>query len=230
MATSEKVLIIEDEPDIRDLLRDTLKDEGYEVIVANDGVVGLLEARKHLPNLVLLDQRLPGMPGAEVCRELRQDRRTQGIPIIFLTGKTEKTDVVVGLGIGADDYVTKPFDRSELLARIGAVLRRARAAKGEEKAALAVGDLKLDSAKLEVDSPEGPVVLSVVEFRILWALAEQPGVVLSRDQILDRVNRGETAVVDRTVDVHINSIRKKLGKHSAVVETVRGAGYRFKDA
>jgi DNA-binding response OmpR family regulator len=231
MPHRDRILVIEDEGQIRNLVQEVLETEGFEVVVAPDGRAGLEEARRKHPALILLDQTLPYLDGVEVCRELKQEKATRSTPIIFVTGKREKVDVVVGLGVGADDYVTKPFDVKELVARVRAVRRRARLSQSEkDRSVVCAGPLSLDSERLEVAVDGTKVSLSVVEFRILWALAQSPGVILSRDQILDKINHGDVVVSDRTVDVHINSIRKKLKAFASWVETVRGAGYRVRAA
>lgn len=230
MGSRDKILFIDDDPLVCKLVQDVLERDGFEVIVAPDGRTGMEEARRRRPSLVLLDMTLPDMSGIDICAELKQEPATKGTPVIFVTGKTEKVDVVVGLGVGADDYVTKPFDVTELKARIRAVLRRSRAAaSGSTKAQIALGSITLDSGRMEAIVAGSKIAFSVAEFRILWALAEAAGVILTRDQILDRMNHGNAVVSDRTIDVHINSIRKKLGPFAKCVETIRGVGYRLRE-
>lgn len=228
MSDEGLILVIDDETAIRDLLKDILEEEGFRVMSAADGKAGIEEARRHQPSLVLLDLKLPHVDGYEVCRILRAEPGTQKIPIIFLTGKGDKVDVVVGLGVGGDDYITKPFDLKELVARVKAALRRSGWGRDpSEKTRLTVGPLTLDAARLEASVDGKDIHFTVAEFRILWALSERPGVILSRDQILDKVTKGDMAASDRAVDVHINAIRKKLGSAANVVQTVRGLGYRI---
>jgi DNA-binding response OmpR family regulator len=224
-----RILILEDEPDIRELLEYALRREGFDVTSVGDGNSGLASARRLVPDLILLDLMLPGMDGLEVCRRLRAEPATAGTALIMVTAKGEEPDVVLGLGLGADDYVAKPFKPSELVARVRAVRRRTRDSAGrvdDQKVVLA-GPLRIDPArhKATLDGVELP--LTATEFRILHYLACRPGRVFTRDQILSASVGPNVVVLERNIDVHIRSIRRKLGGQRDLVETVRSIGYRF---
>lgn len=223
------VLVIDDEKDLVDLLRDNLEKEHFDVICAGDGASGLEIAREHLPDLVVLDLMMPGMDGLEVCRRLRGDPRTAHIPLVMLTARTTEADRVVGLEMGADDYVVKPFSVRELVARIRAVMRRV-TRQAETVRVIRIGSVVIDTDRHEVTSAGQPVQLTAAEFRILHYLASHADRVMSRDQIIDAALGKETAVFDRTIDVHITAIRRKLGAAAAHIETVRGFGYKFRSA
>ncbi|MEM1205588.1 MAG: response regulator [Acidobacteriota bacterium] len=225
-----KIVAIEDEPDILELVQYNLTREGFNVLTATSGDEGVDLIVREAPDLVLLDLLLPGIDGIEVCRKLKMDPVTQKIPIIMVSAKGEESDIVLGLGVGADDYVSKPFRPKELIARVRAVLRRG-ALKDEE----AKGDrlvrqgLVIDSMRHEV-RVEGEIVsLTATEFRLLHLLASHPGRVFTRDQLVSRVIGGGAAVIDRNIDVHVRSIRKKLGEQRHLIGTIRGVGYRFQD-
>jgi len=221
------VVVIDDEKDLLELVRYNLEKEGYAVVGALDGKSGLDVVRRQLPALVLLDLMLPDMDGLEVCRRLRGEGRTASVPIIMLTAKAAEADRVVGLEVGADDYITKPFSPRELLARVKAVLRRG-AGQTQPRDVLRRGELTVDPLRHEVTCRGDAVALTATEFRILQFLAESPGRVYSRDEIIDGALGRDTAVLDRTVDVHILAIRRKLGACGEYIETLRGVGYRFK--
>lgn len=224
----EKILIIEDEPDIVRMLEYNLKKEGLRVISAADGLSGLhLAAREH-PSLILLDLMLPEMDGLEVTRELKKAPQTSAIPIIMLTAKTQETDKIVGLELGADDYITKPFSIRELTARVKAVLRRARE-KEKLPEIFKIGNLTIDFSKIKVAIGNKPVELTAKEFELLSALIKAKGRVLSRDYLLDNIWGFDKAVEiqSRTVDVHIQTLRKKLKTEAKCVVTVKNYGYRF---
>ncbi len=221
------ILVIEDEADIRELLQYNLGREGYQVLAVGDGESGLREARRGKPDLIVLDLMLPGMQGLEVCRLLRERPDTRSIPVIVLTAKADESDVILGLELGADDYIGKPFSVKELVARVRAVLRRASPASAERRdQTLQVGPIEIDAARHEVRLDGRPVSLTLAEFRLLRSLAAAQGQVMTRDQILDHITDGKTAIIDRNVDVHVRSIRKKLGRAGRAIETVRGVGYR----
>jgi two-component system alkaline phosphatase synthesis response regulator PhoP len=223
-----KILIVEDDRDIVEMVEYNLKEEGYETLSAVNGEDGVELARRQQPDLIILDIMLPIMDGFEVCRTLRSSDVTAQIPIIILSAKSQETDKVVGLELGADDYVTKPFSPRELIARIRAILRRDREHRHTSKIQQR-GDITVDSCRHKVTVSGEEISLTLTEFKLLEFLAQRPGVVLSRDRILDVVSGDESVVCDRTVDAHVKSLRRKLGKAKDYIETVRGAGYRFKE-
>src|SRR5512138_718423 len=222
-----KILLIDDEPSILNLVSAYLKPEGYEVYTATDGPAGLKAARAFKPDLLILDIMLPGLDGLELLTRLR---RESDVYVILLTAKTEETDKVVGLSVGADDYVTKPFSPRELTARIKAALRRIQlgAGSGPEASVYSFRHLRMDVGAHMVSVDEHPVELTAIEFDLLKALVENRGRVLSREQLLERVWGGEYFGEERVVDVHLGHIREKLGRDDLIV-TVRGVGYRFED-
>ncbi len=222
------VLVIDDEADLIELVRYNLEKEGFEVIAAADGESGLEKARRHKPDLIVLDLMMPGLDGLAVCRALRGDERTRAIPLIMLTAKAAETDRIVGLEMGADDYIVKPFSPRELVARVRAILRRA-AQSREADRAIRHGDLVIDQARHEVLYRNAPVALTATEFRILHFLVARPGRVVSRNEIMDAAMGADSLVFDRTIDVHITAIRRKLGKGGERIETVRGFGYKLRD-
>jgi DNA-binding response OmpR family regulator len=229
-----RVLVVDDEKDLVDLISYNLVRNGFDVLTAYNGNEALDVARRESPDLVVLDLMLPGIDGTEVARQLRADARTAGIPIVMLTAKGEETDVVVGLTIGADDYVTKPFSMKILLARINTVLRRGEssAAGGGaagEGAVLKAGPLVIDTSKHEVTVNGEAVRLTLTEFKLLSSLVAARGRVLSRDQLMDKAMGPDVFVTDRAIDVHITAIRKKLGDAHWLVHTVRGVGYRAQE-
>ena len=226
----ERILVIEDEADLREVLAYNLSREGFQVDAAGDGARGLSKAEERRPDLILLDLMLPDMDGLEVCRRLRQDRELSDTPIIMVTAKGEGTDIVVGLGVGADDYLCKPFSIQELVARVRAVLRRgAHGRDDEERRKLRRGPIEIDPSRHEVLVNGQAVKFTATEFRMLHFLALRPGRVYERDSLLRHVLGDEDYRVERNIDVHIRSIRKKLGEQRDVIETVRGVGYNFSD-
>lgn len=228
--TDEKILIIEDDSDISELVQYNLEREGYKVITASDGEVGYTKALQLKPTLIVLDLMLPGMDGLSVCRQLRAHPDTKFTPIVMLTAKNEESDVVVGLEMGADDYLSKPFSPKELLARIRAVLRRPLAQSPKnETSLLKVGPLVIDSERHEVTLKGEPLALTLAEYRLLTALISRPGRVFTREQLLEKITGGEVYVIDRNVDVHIRAIRKKLGDEADFILTVRGVGYKCRE-
>ena len=222
-----KILIVEDDRDIVEMITYNLRADGYEVLSAFTGKDGITLARRERPDLIILDIMLPVMDGFEVCRVLKSTEATACVPIIILSAKSQETDKIVGLELGADDYVTKPFSPRELIARIKAVLRRnqERQPRGE----ITRGQIVIDGTKHKVLVRKQEIELTATEFRLLECLAQRPGVVLSRSQLLDAVGGDESMVYDRTVDAHIKSLRRKLGKAKDYIETVRSVGYRFRD-
>jgi two-component system phosphate regulon response regulator PhoB len=225
------VAVLEDDRDILDVTVYNLEREGYVVRGYTDGAEGLEAIREDLPDLVLLDLMLPGLDGLQVCQRLRSDPRTKHLPVIMVTAKTEESDVVLGLGIGADDYVCKPFSPRELVARIKALLRRNRgsATEGEPEQVVKREGLEVDAVRHKVLVDERRVDLTATEFRLLYFLASHPGRVFNRDQIMYHVLGEDAIVIDRNVDVHIRAIRKKIEPYRHLIETVRGVGYRFSE-
>lgn len=230
------ILIVEDEPDIRDLLVQLLQREGFRAKGMDDGRAALNQVRHSPPDLLLLDLMLPGMNGLEITRALKQGdgyQATAEIPIVILSAKGEETDVVLGLEMGADDYLAKPFSPKELLARVRAVLRRSERAPagppGKAPLRLELGPLIIDTERYELLMDGEPVDLTRAEFRLMWTLGARPGRVYTRGELADRITAGESIILDRNVDVHVSSVRKKLGRYGDMLQTVRGVGYRLKD-
>lgn len=228
---AHKILIVEDEPDIRKLVHYNLAQERYKVLEAVDGEQALKVIQRDKPNLVILDLMLPGLSGLEVCRLLRERPETARLPILMLTAKAGEADRVVGLEMGADDYLVKPFSPRELVARVRAILRRANgAANAEQLPTYDKGGLRIDFTTYEVFARGKTVKLTLKEFELLRFLVHNPNRVLNRDQLLDRVWGGDTFVTPRTVDVHIRRLRKAIEKDDSNPEwilTLRGVGYRF---
>ena len=230
MSAKSKIIVVEDEADILDVIEYNLTREGYKVLGFRDGEQGLEAIRGEEPQLVLLDLMLPGIDGIEICKKVKEDPVTRDVPVIMITAKTEESDVVLGLGVGADDYVSKPFSPKELVARVKAVLRRAPLKETVVKTDRITHDgFVIDNTRHEVTIDGEPVTMTATEFKMLHFLASHPGRVFSREQLLSKVVGSDTVVIDRNVDVHIRSIRKKLGEnHRSLIDTVRGVGYRFK--
>ena len=224
----ESILAVEDDEDILELLKYNLAKEGYRVTAVTSGEEGLQLARSTTPDLVLLDLMLPGVDGLEVCRRLRLDAKSRQVPIIMLTAKGEEADIVTGLELGAEDYITKPFSTRVLLARVRAVLRRRAAPLGAD-ALLKIHELVIDPGRHEVLLRGQAIDLTASEFRLLHLLARRPGWVLTRSNIVEGLHGNDYPVTDRAVDVKIVALRKKLGASAACIETVRGVGYRFKE-
>lgn len=225
---AKTVLIIDDEPELVRLLDYNLTKADYVVLSARDGEKGLSVARQHAPDVIVLDVMMPGLDGWEVCKRLRQEPATARIPILMLTAKAEEADRVLGLELGADDYMAKPFGVRELVARVKALLRRAEAS-AESAEVVKAGKIVVDAGRRQVTADGKVVALTATEFMILKALADRRGRVLSRDALISMSRGEDAAVVDRTVDVHIASLRRKLGRHGDMIETVRGVGYRLRD-
>ena len=228
MATGH-ILVVEDELDIQELLQYNLSREGYTVSCAATGEKGLRLAQTKRPDLIVLDLMLPGVDGLEVCRRLKKDPASESIPIVMLTAKGEESDIVAGLELGADDYVTKPFSTKVLVARIRAVLRRRSKPLGDKDEIIRIHSLVIDPRRHEVLVGDEPVQLTYTEFRLLQVLAGRPGWVFTRYQIVDAIRGEDYPVTDRSVDVQVVGLRKKLGAAGKYIETVRGVGYRFKD-
>ncbi len=223
------VLVVDDEEDILELVRYHLVRSGYKATCVTTGEDALKRARTDLPDLVVLDLLLPGVDGLEVCRILKNDGRTRHIPIVMLTAKGEEADIVTGLELGADDYVTKPFSPRVLMARIRAVLRRKMSEPPDETVPVKVHDLVIHPGRHEVLVKGKPIELTFTEFRVLHFLARRRGWVFTRYQIVDGVRGPDYPVTDRSVDVQIAALRKKLGRCGKYIETVRGVGYRFRE-
>ncbi|OHB62654.1 MAG: DNA-binding response regulator [Planctomycetes bacterium RBG_13_50_24] len=225
---NERILIVDDEEDILELVRYNLDKNGYKVITATSGEQAIIEAGGKTPDLIILDLMLPDIDGLEVCRKLKSDVKTERIPIIMLSAKGEETDIVTGLELGADDYVTKPFSPKVLIARIRRLLHRT-VSRDLERPPVKIRDLTINPARREVLARGKHVTLTFTEFNILYALARRPGLVFTRYQIIDAIHGDDYLVTDRAVDVQIVSLRRKLGPCGNYIETVRGVGYRFKD-
>ncbi len=225
--TQKQILVVEDEEDIQELLRYNLTKDGYQVHCTGSGESGLREARKLLPDLLILDLMLPKMNGLEVCRQLKSAADTNHIPIIMLTAKGEESDIVIGLEMGADDYVTKPFSVQVFLSRVKAVLRRNQETELPESGILSFKDLQIHLGKYEVRVKDELTKLTRTEFMILEFLSRRPGWVFTRGQIVDAVRGDGYAITDRAIDFQIVGLRKKLGDVAKYIETVRGVGYRF---
>jgi len=226
----EAILVIEDDRDIRELIRYNLVREGYRVSEASDGPDGLAMARSAAFDLILLDLMLPGMSGLDICKSLKSDPKTAGVPVVMVTAKGEESDIVIGLELGADDYIVKPFSPRLLIARVRAVLRRRQALPGPgSQDVIRIGELEIHIGRHEVRVDQTPVELTLTEFQILRLLASKPGWVFTRYQIVDNVKGDDYPVTDRSVDVQIVGLRKKLGSSGKLIETVRGVGYRFAD-
>jgi two-component system alkaline phosphatase synthesis response regulator PhoP len=225
----EKILVVEDEEDLVELIRYNLAKEAFQVRAAESGEAALRLASAEAFDLVLLDLMLPGMDGLEVCRRLKADPRTARLPIVMVTAKGEDADVVAGLSLGADDYVTKPFSPRVLVARVRAVLRRIEAAARPQPDVLSIGELAISKERREVLVRGRPVELTAREFDLLALLARRRGWVFTRSQIIDAVQGDDRNVTDRAVDVQIVGLRRKLGLAGTLIETVRGIGYRLKD-
>ncbi len=226
--SSNRILIVEDEQDVVDLLTLNLrKAGGYVISTAADGAIGIKKAREELPALIILDLMLPKMPGLEVCKVLKSDPATRHIPIIMLTAKAEEIDRIVGLEVGADDYVTKPFSPREIVLRIKAIMRRGKGEAAEET--MTFGTITVDPARHRVTVGGKVVRLTSVEFKLLCMLMQRRGRVQSRDRLLNEVWGYESIIDTRTVDTHVRRLRKKLGKAAEAIETVRGFGYRLRE-
>ena len=227
---SKNILVVEDEEDIRELVRYNLEREKFKVSEAESGEDGLKSAAKNKPDLILLDLMLPGKDGMQICRELKQDEQTREIPIVMMTARGEESDIVAGLELGAEDYIVKPFSPKVLVARVKAVLRRKTAAPpASDEDVLSICDLCIHPGRHEVTVKGKSIDLTASEFGVLHFLVRRPGWVFTRYQIVDAVHGEDYPVTERSVDVQIVGLRKKLGKAGSYIETVRGIGYRFKD-
>ncbi len=229
MANKTSILVVEDEEDLRNIIIYNLDRDGYKTIGVETGEQGLEYAITYKPDLVILDLMLPGMNGLDVCRHIKQDSDTQSIPIIIISAKGEEADIVSGLELGADDYVTKPFSPRILLARLRAVLRRSKQEDEVDTPELRIDELTIDTRKFKMNIDGVPIDLTKSEFSILYYLASHRGWVFTRYQIVDAIRGEQYTVTERAIDVQIAGLRKKLGGHAALIETVRGVGYRFKE-
>lgn len=227
----EKILVVEDDDDIMELITYNLEKERYVVLRSDTGEKALARMAKNRPDLVLLDLMLPGIDGLETCRRLKEDAGTRDIPVLMVTAKGEESDVVAGLELGADDYVTKPFRPRELIARVRAALRRTAAPAPDANATdeLSLHGITIHPGRREVKVGKKSIDLTFTEFQVLHILAQRPGWVFTRYQLVDAVRGEDYPVTDRSVDVQLVGLRKKLGKAGSVIETVRGMGYRMKD-
>jgi two-component system phosphate regulon response regulator PhoB len=225
----EKILVVDDEEDIRELVKYNLAREGYKIFSASSGEKALKKAKSKLLDLIVLDLMLPGIDGLEVTRILKNDPKTEHIPIIMLSAKEEEADIVAGLELGADDYITKPFSPRVLVARIRAAIRRKKKEYPEDASEIEIHDLTIHPGRNEVLIGGKPLDLTYTEFQILYSLAKRPGWVFTRSQIVDAIRGDDYPVTDRSVDVQIVGLRKKLGSYSNYIETVRGIGYRFRE-
>ena len=222
-----KILLIEDEEDIADLIKLQAEISGYKIAHAADGLNGFEAVGKENPDLIILDLMLPGQNGLDVCRKIKANPDYRHIPIIMISAKSEETDVVLGLELGADDYVTKPFSPRILFSRVKAVMRRNE--EGDKSAPIVhFGEFSLEIEKYLVKKKDKPLALTLSEFGILRRLSSNPGKVLTRNQLLDDLQSDDAFVVDRNIDVHVAALRKKLGPNFDYIETVRGVGYRFR--
>jgi two-component system phosphate regulon response regulator PhoB len=224
-----KVLVVEDDRSLSEILVYNLEKSGYEVSFAHDGREGLAQAQLKLPEVILLDVMLPVIDGVEVCRRLRSKSETSGALIIMLTAKTEEADQLIGFSVGADDYVTKPFSVRVLLERIKALQRRKSTRIEEDNDVVSRAGITLDRRRYRVTVREAPVELTKSEFRLLDTLIRQPGRAFDRSELIDSALGEDTLVLERTIDVHIRALRKKIGPEAEAIETVRGVGYRFKE-
>ena len=224
-----KIVVIEDEPDIVEVISYNLKREGYNVLAVDRGDESINLIRNQSPSLIILDLMLPGMDGLSVCRQLKSDPIVKDIPVIIVSAKGEESDIVIGLEMGADDYLTKPFSPRELLARVKAVSRRGQVKESHSEERIVIQNLMIDVARHEVRVDDEMVSLTATEFKILHQLAAHPGRAFTREQLLNRVLGMGVVVVDRNIDVHIRSVRKKLGDAAQLIQTIRSVGYRILD-
>ena len=225
--SKSKILVVDDEEDILELVKHHLAREGYHIICAETGEKALTKAKTEKIDLIVLDLMLPGMDGLEITKILNSDPKTRHIPIVMLTAKGEEADIVAGLELGGDDYITKPFSPRVLLARVKAVLRRHPKEIEDDTAVIQIHGLTIHPGRRHVMIEEQIIDLTFTEFQVLYFLAKRPGWVFTRTQIVDTVRGDDYPVTDRSVDVQIVGLRKKLGKYGKYIETVRGVGYRF---
>jgi len=224
-----RIQIVEDDSALAEVLAYNLRQAGFTVSHASNGSEGLRQARLTPPDLIILDLMLPLVDGIEVCRRLRAEPETRQVLVLMLTARAEESDQIVGLSMGADDYVTKPFSVKVLLERVNALLRRREQDRPESEESVGVQGIVVDRRRHRVTAGQAPLPLTLSEFRILEMVIRQPGRVFSRTELVEAALNKDGAIMDRTIDVHIRSLRQKLGKYSHLIETVRGVGYRFRD-
>lgn len=229
MASKPTILIVEDEEDLREIVIYNLEREGYKAVGVESGEEGLELAISLKPDLMILDLMLPGMSGMDVCRKVKQDSSAQNVPIIIVSAKGEESDIVSGLELGADDYLTKPFSPRILMARVRAVMRRSGETDKKDDTILQIHGLTIDTKKFQLSIDGSPIELTKSEFKILHFLASHRGWVYTRYQIVDAIRGDKYVVTERAIDVQVTGLRKKLGNHAGLIETVRGVGYRFKE-
>jgi len=222
-----KLLIVEDEPSIQEVLVYNLKKEGFDVFVAMDGREGLRQVEAQRPDLVILDLMLPQIDGLEVCRQIRSQTRTQNTRVLMLTARSEETDEIVGFNMGADDYVTKPFKVKALVHRIKSLLRRS-AGEAPSEDSISVNGIQIDRIRHTAKANGRELILTPTEFRLLWTFSRSPGRPFDRHELMDRCRGEDANTLERTIDVHVRSLRLKLGDLESLIETVRGVGYRFR--
>jgi len=225
--SSERILVIEDDEDIQTLINHNLSREGFKITISGNGVEGLNKVRNDSFDCVILDLMLPGMDGLEICKKVKRDPKTQHIPIIMVTAKGEESDIIVGLELGADDYVVKPFSPKVLIARVRSILRRTNQEFFDNQSLISTKDIEINPGRHEVLCKGEKIDLTYMEFQVLQLLASHPGWVFTRNKIIDNVRNDNYPVTDRSVDVVIVGLRKKLGDSGSSIETVRGVGYRF---
>jgi len=226
----KRILVVDDEADIRELLRYNLEMEGFAVDLVSDGEQALESLKRGRADLLLLDLMMPGLPGLELCKQLKKTADLESIPIIMISAKSSETDVIVGLELGADDYITKPFSPKEVVARVKAIFRRTDERRGPDNhKELKYEDLMIDVPRHEVRVEGKEVKLTTTEFKILQCLMSRLGQVFTRDELIDFALGKDISVVDRTIDVHITNLRKKIAKYGPYIESIRAVGYRFKD-
>lgn len=229
--SKKKIMVVDDEADIRELIKFNLEKEGFDVILVSDGESALVEARLRNPDLIILDVMLPGIDGVEVCFKLKSDSAYKSIPIVMLSARSDESDQLVGLKIGADDYLVKPFSPKVLVAKVTAMLRRSdvvASSSKDEAPVIRLSGLFMNPNDFSVKYDEKPLKLTAVEYKILYFLARKPGRVYTRERIIEQVRGDDVIITGRTVDVHILSLRRKLGDAAELIETVRGIGYRVR--
>ncbi|MCM8541847.1 MAG: response regulator [Lentisphaeraceae bacterium] len=230
--SKKKIMVVDDEADIRELIKFNLEKEGFDVVPVSDGETALEEARLRQPDLIILDVMLPGIDGVEVCFKLKSDAAYKSIPIVMLSAKSDESDQLVGLKIGADDYLVKPFSPKVLVAKVSAILRRSdvvSSSSSDDVPVIRMKGLFMNPNDFSVTYKEKPLKLTAVEYKILYFLARKPGRVYTRERIIEQVRGDDVIITGRTVDVHVLSLRRKLGDAADLIETVRGIGYRVRE-